>query len=39
VPASIIAPPVLFEELELFEVEDEPQRLPIVPPPHQRKAE
>jgi hypothetical protein len=39
VPASIIAPPVLFEEMELFEVEDEPQRLPIVPPPHQRTAE
>ena len=37
VPASIIAPPVLFEELELFEVQDEPQRLPIVPAPHQRK--
>jgi TldD protein len=37
VPASVIAPPVLFEELELFEVKDEPQRLPIVPAPHQRK--
>jgi hypothetical protein len=37
-PASIIAPAVLFEELELFKVEDEPQRLPIVPAPHQRAA-
>ena len=37
VPASVIAPAVLFEELELFAVEDEPQRLPIVPAPHQAK--
>jgi hypothetical protein len=36
VAASIIAPPVLLEELELFEIEQEPGRLPIVPAPHQR---
>ena len=36
-PASIVAPAVLFEEVELFTIEAEHQTLPIVDAPHQRK--
>ncbi|MHC5114171.1 MAG: metallopeptidase TldD-related protein [Planctomycetota bacterium] len=34
--ASVVAPAVLFEEVELFTIEDEPARLPIVTAPHAR---
>jgi hypothetical protein len=35
--ASVIAPAVLFEEVELFAIEEERPTLPIVAAPHQRK--
>jgi len=35
--ASVIAPAVLFEEVELFTIEEERQTLPIADAPHQRK--
>jgi len=34
--ASVVAPAVLFEEVELFTIEDEPAKLPIVDAPHVR---
>jgi hypothetical protein len=34
--SSFVAPAVLFEELELFMIEEELQRLPIMDAPHQR---
>lgn len=34
--ASIVAPAVLFEEVELFTIEEERQKLPILDAPHQR---
>ena len=34
--ASVVAPAVLFEELELFAIEEERQALPIIEAPHQR---
>ncbi|HUU97037.1 MAG TPA: metallopeptidase TldD-related protein [Phycisphaerae bacterium] len=33
---SIVAPAVLFEELELFTIEEDRQKLPILEAPHQR---
>jgi len=34
--ASVVAPAVLFEEVELFTIEAEHQTLPIADAPHQR---
>jgi hypothetical protein len=34
---SVVAPAVLFEEVELFTIEEERQTLPIVEAPHRRK--
>ncbi|MEM7166547.1 MAG: hypothetical protein AAF581_13860, partial [Planctomycetota bacterium] len=36
-PYSIVAPPILFEELELASIESEPEREPILAPPHARE--
>ena len=33
VPASVIAPSLLFEDVEVRGARGEPQRLPLVPPP------
>jgi hypothetical protein len=33
---SVIAPGVLFEELDVYAIEAEPERAPITPPPHAR---
>ncbi|MHC4948026.1 MAG: metallopeptidase TldD-related protein, partial [Planctomycetota bacterium] len=38
-PASIVAPAVLFEEMELFTIEQERPKLPIVEAPHRRAGE
>ena len=34
--ATLVAPPVLFEELELQRIEQELDKPPILPPPHLR---
>ncbi|MEW6741913.1 MAG: metallopeptidase TldD-related protein [Planctomycetota bacterium] len=34
--ASILAPPVLFEELELYKIQGERERKPLTKPPHAR---
>lgn len=36
-PTSIVAPAILFEELELFTIEEDRQTHPIMEAPHQRK--
>jgi len=35
--ASIVAPPVLLEEVDLYPIEQEPGRRPIVAPPNARE--
>jgi hypothetical protein len=34
--ASVVAPAVLFDEIEIFAIEEERPKLPIVKAPHQR---
>ena len=34
--STIVAPAVIFEELDVYRIEAEPEKTPTVPPPHAR---
>jgi hypothetical protein len=36
-PVAVIAPPVLFEDLELQRIREEFEALPLLPPPRARR--